>query len=488
MNIHNLVTEWRKMGPAAWSENKYGWVESGQPITLAPWQRAVLDAYWQRRLRISTLFVSTCKKAGKTWLDSLLLCYRWLTIPSVHFCCGNDLDQSSQLQFAMIKSMVERHPILSRFVKATRDTLIFEPTGSKIISLPMDFAGNAGANFATVSITELWGFVYENAQRTYEELTPVPGDCLRIVDSYAGFEGESLLLKQLWDRGLAGERVSDDWPIYLTGRQLSYIHTDEDAQIRCWRGTEAERIAYYEEQQATLRPGTYSRLHLNRWASSESTFIPITWWDRAATAQPIPGDRSLSVVLGVDAGLKRDSAAVAAVAYGDETHKARLVGHRIFYPRKGETLDLEDTLEAAVRDFDQRFRVIEVRFDPWQFMRSSQALAKDGISMQEFPQSLPNLTAMSTNLYELMKGGNLIAYPDADIRLAMQRAVAVETTRGLKISKEKASHRIDIVVAIAIAALGAVAGGTGPSLPYTWVRPGTQAWGRVMDQEINTWR
>jgi hypothetical protein len=38
----------------------------------------------------------------------------------------------------------------------------------------------------------------------------------------------------------------------------------------------------------------------------------------------------------------------------------------------------------------------------------------------------------------------------------MQRAVAKETSRGIKIAKEKTAHKIDIVVAIAMAALGAI--------------------------------
>jgi hypothetical protein len=64
-------------------------------------------------------------------------------------------------------------------------------------------------------------------------------------------------------------------------------------------------------------------------------------------------------------------------------------------------------------------------------------------------------------LFELLKGENLVAYPDAEIRLALQRAVAKENPRGWKITKEKASHKIDIVVAMAMAALGAVKKGAG---------------------------
>lgn len=76
--------------------------------------------------------------------------------------------------------------------------------------------------------------------------------------------------------------------------------------------------------------------------------------------------------------------------------------------------------------------------------------------MIEFPQTSENLTESSTNFYELIKGGNLSIYPDDDIRLAVGRCIALPSSRGWKISKEKQSHKIDVVVALAMAALGAM--------------------------------
>jgi hypothetical protein len=75
-----------------------------------------------------------------------------------------------------------------------------------------------------------------------------------------------------------------------------------------------------------------------------------------------------------------------------------------------------------------------------------------------------NLTAASQNLYELIKGGGIVVYPDDEIRLAVQRAIALETTRGWRIAKEKTSHKIDIVVALAQAALAAVHHGEKPEM------------------------
>jgi hypothetical protein len=76
--------------------------------------------------------------------------------------------------------------------------------------------------------------------------------------------------------------------------------------------------------------------------------------------------------------------------------------------------------------------------------------------MFEYPQSVPNLTRASQNLYELIKSQGISLYPDPDIRLAIQRSVAVESTRGWRMAKEKSSHKIDVVVALGMAAIGAV--------------------------------
>jgi hypothetical protein len=52
----------------------------------------------------------------------------------------------------------------------------------------------------------------------------------------------------------------------------------------------------------------------------------------------------------------------------------------------------------------------------------------------------------------------LVVYPDADLRLAISRAVAIETPRGWRIGKDKQTHKIDIVIALAMAAHAAVQG------------------------------
>jgi hypothetical protein len=149
--------------------------------------------------------------------------------------------------------------------------------------------GAAGAVFGVSSWTELWAFRYEHDIRLWEELTPIPNRrSMRIVDSYAGFSGDSPILEPMWKRALDGERLDDALPIYANGKLWAYIDTGEEAQRRAWLGAPEAIQAYYAEQAATLRAGTFRRLHLNEWQEGEEAFIEAAQWDTCVDAELRP--------------------------------------------------------------------------------------------------------------------------------------------------------------------------------------------------------
>jgi hypothetical protein len=95
-----LVKAWRDRGPIIWAEGVCGWVgTNGRAVKLTEWQRAVLSTWWDNRDDVTTLAISNVKKTGKTFLNALLLCWRWLALPGQHFASGNDFDQSQARQF-----------------------------------------------------------------------------------------------------------------------------------------------------------------------------------------------------------------------------------------------------------------------------------------------------------------------------------------------------------------------------------------------------
>jgi len=454
-----LVKHWREVGPIAWAQGVYGWIgPDGKPITLEPWQRAILAAWEASRGEISTVAISCVKKTGKTTVNAIFTAWRWLALPGTHFCSGNDFDQSAGLQFEMIGAMVRRHPYLKSAVRATGKQLTYLPTGSTVTALAVDAAGNAGANHLTVSHTEAWGIVYEAGIRAYEELTPPPGSfyglpALRVCDSYAGYEVESKTWHGLVDRGVAGERVSEEWPIFRAGALLLFHMEGEEAQSRCFRGNSREAATYYTDQQAQLRPGAFQRYHLNHRASGEGAFVSAEQWE----ACRVPGlTNEGRLVLGADASTTRDLTALVGCGWNPAARRVEAVYCRTWTPKRGilrggrPTVDLEKTIQAEILRLHQARRLSAVVYDPYQLHSIALALQRAGVRMIEMPQTVARVESDQA-LYDAILSGGLAHNGDSTLTEHVLNAVAVETPRGLRLAKEKAGRKIDAAVALSMA-------------------------------------
>jgi len=403
-------------------------------------------------LRYPELLFSAPKKSGKTALAALVLLYVVVVIGGRYaegFCVANDFDQAAGRVFKAAVRIIEASPLLRGTAEVTEDEIRFAD-GATITALPSDYAGAAGANPSIVAFDELWAYTSERARRLWDELVPVPTRpvSVRLTVTYAGFEGESALLEELYKAGLEGEEIGPSL-FASEGLLMAWHH----APVAPWQ-TEA----WLAQMRRQLRPSAYLRMIENKFTAGEQGFVPVEWWDACTNpaARPVLAHRALPVWVGVDASVKRDSTAVVVVAFDKATQRTRLVWHRIFQPSPDDPLDFERTIEATLRELRGRFDVRAVRFDPWQLVAVAQRLTVAGLPMVEFPQTLDRLTAVGSCLYELMKYGNLETYADPDIRRAVAQAVAKETARGWRIAKEKASHKIDVVVALAMAAHAAV--------------------------------
>jgi phage terminase large subunit-like protein len=141
-------------------------------------------------------------------------------------------------------------------------------------------------------------------------------------------------------------------------------------------------------------------------------------------------------------GVKSDNAAVVGVRWNKQGRKLILATHKAWRP-KAQPVNLQD-IEDYILKLRRRHRIVRVYADPYQAMQMLQSLQKKiGANVvQEFPQAVSNTTVMGEQLYGLIKGKNLVAYPDADMRAHVTNATGVETARGFRIAKEKASKKI----------------------------------------------
>jgi Phage Terminase len=446
-----------KREPIAFIEHVMCDPETGRPFLLSDAERWFLKFAFtlnaDGRLMYPELVFGAIKKSGKTTLAAIILLVTVLIYGGRYaeaICVANDLEQAQSRVFAIVKRIIECSPLLRSITKLTADRITFPTLNASIIAIASDAASAAGANPNIVVFDELWGYVSERARRLWDELIPVPTRKVsaRLTVSYAGFSGESLLLEEIYKRGMSLPEVG---PSLRAGSGMLFAwHTQP---IAIWQ-TES----WLADMRRSLRPNAYLRMIENQFVTSETSFIDPAWWDMCVdpTASPVIGRRSLLVTIGIDASTKHDSTAIVCCSWDKELEKVVLLWHRIYQPTPDDPLDFEAAIESTVLDLHARFRVQRVLFDPYQMAACSQRLTRQGVKMEEYPQSVPNITTASQNLYELIQGRNIIAYPDATLRLALSRAVAKETSRGWHIAKEKQSHKIDVVIALAMAALVSV--------------------------------
>ena len=71
--------------------------------------------------------------------------------------------------------------------------------------------------------------------------------------------------------------------------------------------------------------------------------------------------------------------------------------------------------------------------------------------MVEVPQTVGNLTRITGSLTDAIRARQLRVYRAPNLREHMLNASLIETTRGLRLTKEKSSRKIDGAIALALA-------------------------------------
>jgi hypothetical protein len=242
------------------------------------------------------LVFGAIKKSGKTTLAAIIM----LTMILLYggrfaegYCVANDLEQAQSRVFAIIRRIIEASPLLREITKLTADKVIFPALDATIIAIASDAASAAGANPTIVCFDELWGVRLERARRLWDEMVPSPARKIsaRLVVSYAGFTGESVLLEEIYARGMALPEVGPS--LHAGDGMLFAWHT---TPIAPWQTPE------WVESMRRTRAHRLRSPDAQRVCPSESIFADLpTWTHRAAHAHAGARGQALQVWVGVDA-------------------------------------------------------------------------------------------------------------------------------------------------------------------------------------------
>lgn len=463
-----------------WAQSRAGFylVESKKPIVLASHQSDILRHCFtpgpDGRLPYETIVYSCPKKSGKTTLAALVALYFALYLTPADgelYLLANDLEQSQGRTFADATNAIRYNPILSKRSKRQVRNIILS-TGTIITALPNDYAGNAGSRHSLTVWDELWAYVSENSRRLWDELTPIPTllNSVRFVCTYAGFSGESELLEGLYEQGQNGQAVPELAHILngegepacrASGRTFVYW----DYELKPYPGLAISPKEYHKQQKADLRPEAFSRIHMNKWASSAAVFVQPEAWRACQVEAIAPLTTKDNLIVAVDAGSKSDNFAIIGVTihYADasgEQFITRVRYARRWEPPPGREIiftnpdDLEDpnTPEGALRELTNRYNIFLVAFDPFQMISLKQRLAHLA-RWKEFNQNALRLVADKL-LYDAINGRAIQHDGNPSLSEHILNANALISGREenqLRLVKRTAGKKIDLAVALSMA-------------------------------------
>jgi phage terminase large subunit-like protein len=450
-----------------WAEQHFYIIETGRPIVLADHQKIILRLMTEQVqrgmqwvFRWQTCLYSTIKKSGKTTISAIVARWAaetWGSFQDV-YNLGNNLKQAQDRAFKMVKRSIVLGPPEKQAEWAILEKkLTHIPSGSVIEALPVNDEGEAGGNQSLTIWTELWGFQYEDALRFWDELQPVltRPRSLRFVDTYAGYEGESELLKSVWNLVLNDDgsvakdaiKLHAELPIYgnADAGLIAYIDQGIDARRMPWQQGDVGRT-YYQLREANERPASFRRIHLNEWVSSQNALFNPAMWDRLAE-KPYQPKKEDVIVGGVDASVSGDSMALVVVAYRKQ--HVYVVERWIWEP-DGEKLDYAETLKPALRDVLKRYPVVSIAYDPYQLHDVMTQMAKEfnRVEFYEFSQGEERLKA-DTAFVTRVRQGTFHHPGDEKMDEHARNADGKEVKDGsaIRIVKRAPEKKIDLIIA-----------------------------------------
>lgn len=470
----------------SWDEKKGKMVHGGK-LKLMPHQERILGRALtpddEGDFPYTTVVYSCIKKSGKTAIAAAVVAWYADEAPSGTeiYILANSLEHAE----GRVMKDVKFHYEHSEGIRVTAYRVDL-PNGTFIQSLGQAYKSIAGSRHALTVWDELWGSTTENDIRVWDEMTPIPTvpNSIRFIATYAGFRNESQLLWDLYLQGVGTEleekgqgkllKDMDDLPCWENGSMFTYWDSERRMP---WQTDE-----YYNEQEKSLRPAAFLRLHMNLWVTTHEEFIPVQWFDEASEVYKANADlwsdhpfRHWPVYVGVDAGVKRDCTAIVVVGYDSQRAKLGVVRHQIWTPKENEWFDLDVTVERYLRDLYNRYKVSSIVYDRTQLHQTMTRLHYSGLPVKEFSQA-HKMIAASQLLYDLFRDKKVEAYPDEELRKHIQMARAEMTPNGFKISKSRTDrlkqHKDDAAVALAMAAFEAVTeGGVDVSVPVVISSP-----------------
>jgi phage terminase large subunit-like protein len=457
----NPTTTVDNTDPVDWITQNFYIPETNAPIRLYPSQQIPLREALRRdgtgNFVYSTIMWSAIKKSAKSSIAAAVgMWFAWRKPYSSVKVYGNDLKQAESRVYEYMRRAVILRADWRDTVRVSRNRMLF-PNQSVIEAVPVDPAGEAGSNDDLAIFTELWGWKSSKHKQMWAESTLSPTkyrQSLRWCESYAGYEGESPILYNLYSIGVKqGDVLDQAYEMYVNAPARQFTLWNTTPQLP-WQTAE-----YYAQERASLTPSEFARLHRNQWSNSEEQFVPGAWWDECADVAAVAAAAN-PVVVALDAAVSGDTFAVVTVTRGvtqrdDERRGIVYVkACRVWEPPRNGKIDFAE-VERYLWDLQKQYRIIEFAYDPYQLHDMATRLQGRLGNWRPFAQGQDRLVA-DKQLYDLIRDGHIRHANDAALNAAIANANRKADGDKLRIVKRTEDLKIDAAVALSMASNRAI--------------------------------
>jgi phage terminase large subunit-like protein len=425
----------------------------GEPLKLAPWQKANLEAILADGIDAAVL--SFPRGNGKSTFQAALAVWGVFDdvatgAPRVPII-ATTVSQAMDSVYDTASSMIATEPELALrsipFTGIGTSRIEVPSTGGRVWPMSNDEAGLQGKD-PSLAIADEIGFQPQAAWAA-----------LRLA---AGKRSRSLVL------GMGTPGIDHDNALYTLRERLSVAPVRglyfrewaaEDGcaadDRRQWRRANPAlrsgflRISALESDYDEWNGGTRFRIfRLGQWVDGFDCWLGEdgmrVWRD---LEDPVEfGDGPVWV--GVDAAISRDTTAVVAVQVRSD---GRLHAKARFWtPTRDEPTDLNDVM-GYIRTLADTYRIGGVAYDPRFMDWPAKLLYDEGIPMVEISQGVDRMTPIVGDLYTLVREGGLSHDHDPLFAKHVVDAVARPNERGFTLKKGGSRGHIDGVIALALA-------------------------------------
>ena len=359
-----------------------------------------------------------------------------------------------------------------------KEITLRDNAGGWVRALSRESQGQYGLNLHGLIFDEL---MLQKTPDLWSALTTSQGSReqpLTFAISTAGWDQESVCFRQreLARQVAEGTVESVGFLGVVYGAEMDADWTDEAV----WRSAnpslgETASIDFYREQCARAQAmpteqNSFRTLLLSQWVGQAERFIDMTAWDRCSA---VP-DKTGAAFGGLDLSATGDLTAFTVLVEGTDIYcwaflpaegivdreRRDRVPYRLWAEQGSLTLTPGAVVDygyvkAAVLEAAAAFDLKHVAYDRWNSSQIVQELEAEGIEMIGMGQGFASMSAPVKELSRMIVEGKLRHGADPLLRwCASNVAAKVDPAGNVKLDKERSAHRIDPLVALAMAVDG----------------------------------